>query len=63
MNCNMKKSGSMMGMAMMGMGMAMMAGMMLGSCMNNRRNYSKKSMMRFGMSNKAEADENDLQKA
>ena len=32
MYCNMKKSGSVMGMAMMGMGMAMMMGMMMGSC-------------------------------
>ena len=50
-----------MGMAMMGMGMAMIAGMMMGSCMNNRMNSIKKSVRRFGMMNKA--NESDLQKA
>ena len=50
-----------MGMALMGMGMAMMAGMMMGSCLNNRVNSSKKSMRRFGMMNNT--DESDLQKA
>ena len=58
--CNMKR-GPMIGMAMMGMGMAMMAGMMMGSCMNNRMNSNKKSMRRFGMMKKS--DESDLQKA
>ena len=58
--CKMKR-GPIIGMAMMGMGMAMMAGMMMGSCMNNRMNSSKKSMKKFGMMNKA--DESDLQKA
>ena len=47
--------------AMMGMGMAMMAGMMIGSCMNNRMNSNKKSIRRFGMMKKS--DESDLQKA
>ena len=53
----------MMGMAMigMGMGMAMMAGMMMGSCLNNRMNSNKKPMRRFGMMKKS--DESDLQKA
>ena len=51
----------MMGMAMMGMGMAMMTGMMIGSCLNNRMNSNKKSMRRFGMMKKS--DESDLQKA
>ena len=50
-----------MGMVMMGMGMAMMAGMMIGSCMNNRINSNKKSVRRFGMMKKS--DESDLQKA
>ena len=50
-----------MGMAMMGMGMAMMTGMMIGSCLNNRMNSNKKSMKRFGMMKKS--DESDLQKA
>ena len=58
--CNMKRSSSMT-MAMMGMGMAMMAGMMMGSCLNNRMNSNKKSMRRFGMMKKS--DESDLQKA
>ena len=50
-----------MGMAMMGMGMAMMAGMMMGSCMNYRMNSNKKLMRKFGMMKKS--DESDLQKA
>ena len=50
-----------MGIAMMGMGMAIMAGMMMGSCLNNRMNSNKKSMKRFGMMKKS--DESDLQKA
>ena len=51
----------MIGIAMMGMGMAMMAGMMMGNCMNDRMNSSKKSMRRFGMMKNS--DESDLQKA
>ena len=51
----------MIGIAMMGMGMAMMAGMMMGSCLNNRMNSNKKSVRRFGMMKKS--DESDLQKA
>ena len=58
--CNMKR-GPMMGMAMIGMGMAMMAGMMMGICLNNYTNSNKKSMRRFGMMKKS--DESDLQKA
>ena len=58
--CNMKRS-STVAMAMMGMGMAMMAGIMMGSCMNNRMNSNKKSMRRFGIMKKS--DESDLQKA
>ena len=65
--CNMKRS-STVAMAMMGMGMAMMgisrarmAGMMMGSCMKNRMNANKKSVRRFGMMKKS--DESDLQKA
>ena len=58
--CNMKRS-STVAMAMMGMGMAMMAGMMMGSCMNNRMNSNKKSVRRFGVMKKY--DESDLQKA
>ena len=59
MYCNMKNS-PIMKMAVMGMGMAMMAGMMMGSCLNNRMNSSKKSMRRFGMMKKS--DKSDLQK-
>ncbi len=55
------KRGPMMGIAMMGMGMAMIAGMMMGSCLNNRMNSNKKLMKRFGMMKKS--DESDLQKA
>ena len=58
--CNMKRS-STVAMAMMGMGMAMMAGMMMGSCLNNRMNSNKKSVRRFGVMKKS--DESDLQKA
>ena len=58
--CNMKRS-STVAMAMMGMGMAMMAGMMMGSCIKNRMNSNKKSVRRFGMMKKS--DESDLQKA
>jgi len=58
--CKMKR-GPMMGIAMMGMGMAMIAGMMMGSCLNNRMNSNKKLMKRFGMMKKS--DESDLQKA
>ena len=55
------KRGSMMGMAMIGMGMAMMAGMMMGSCITDRMSSNKKTMRRFGMMKKS--DESDLQKA
>jgi len=54
------KRSSTVAMAMMGMGMAMMAGMMMGSCLNNRMNSNKKLMRRFGMMKKS--DESDLQK-
>ena len=56
---NMKRS-SIVGIAMMGMGMAMMAGMMMGSCLNNNMNSNKKLMRRFGMMKKS--DESNLQK-
>ena len=60
--CNMKRSSTVaMAMIGMGMGMAMMAGMMMRSCSNNRMNSNKKSMRRFGMMKKS--DESDLQKA
>ena len=43
------------------MGMAMMASMMMGSCIKNHMNSNKKSVRRFGMLKKS--DESDLQKA
>ena len=49
----------MLGMSMMGM--AMMAGMIMGYCINNRMNSHKKSMKKFGVIKKS--DESDLQKA
>ena len=57
------KRSSTVAMAMMGMGMsmAMIAGMMMGNCINNRMNSNKKSMRRFGMMKKS--DDSDLQKA
>ena len=58
--CNMTRS-PIIGMAVMGMGMALMAGMMMGSCKNKRKNSNKKMMRRFGMMKKS--DESDLQKA
>ena len=51
----------MIGIAMMGMDMAMMAGMMMGSCLDNRINSNKKLMRRFGMMKKS--DESDLPNA
>ena len=51
----------MIGIAMMGMGMAIIAGMIMGRCMNKRMNSNKKSIRRFGMMKKS--DESDLQKA
>ena len=59
--CCSMKGAPMVGMAMMGMGMAIMAGMMMGSCLNNNMNSNKKLMRRFGMMKKS--DESDLQKA
>ena len=66
--CYKMKRGPMMGMPIMGMGMAMigmamgmMAGMIVGRCMNNRMNSSKKTMRRFGMMNKP--DKSNLKKA
>ena len=56
--CNMKRN-PMMGMAIMGMGM--IAGMMMGNCLNNRINSNKKMLRKFGMMKKT--DESDLQKA
>ena len=55
--CNMKKSGSMMGMAMVGMGMAMMMGMMMGSCATRQMMDKSSKMRKFGMKKKSEDSE------
>ena len=57
MYCNMKKSGSMMGMAMMGMGMAMMMGMMMGSCATRKMMDKSSKMRKFSMKKKTEDSE------
>ena len=49
MYCDMKKLGSMMGMAMMGMGMAMMMGMMMGSWATRQMMDKSSKMRKFGM--------------
>ena len=49
MYCDMKKQGSMMGMAMMGMGMAMMMGMMMGSCATRQMMDKSSKTRKFGM--------------
>ena len=54
MYCSMKKSGSMMGIAMMGMGMAMMMGMMMGSCATRQMMEKSSKMRKFGMKKKSE---------
>ena len=46
---DMKKQGSMMGMAMMGMGMAMMMGMMMGACATRQMMDKSSKMRKFGM--------------
>ena len=57
MYCDMKKQGSMMGMAMMGMGMAMMMGMMMGSCATRQMMDKSSKMKKFGMKNNSENSE------
>ena len=57
MYCDMKKQGSMMGMAMMGMGMAMMMGMMMGSCANRQMMDKSSKMRKFGMKKNSEDSE------
>ena len=49
MYCDMKKQGSVMGMAMMGMGMAIMMGMMMGSCATRQMMDKSSKMRKFGM--------------
>ena len=57
MYCNMKKSVSMIGMAMMGMGMAMMMGMMMGSCTTRQMMDKLSKMRKFGMKKNSEDSE------
>ena len=57
MYCNMKKQGSMMGMAMMGMGMAMMMGMMMGACATRQMMDKSSKMRKFGMKKNSEDSE------
>ena len=57
MYCDMKKQGSMMGMAMMGMGMAMMMGMMMGSCATSQMMDKSSKMRKFGMKKNSEDSE------
>ena len=54
MYCNTKKQGSMMGMAMMGMGMAMMMGMMIGACATRQMMDKSSKMRKFGMRKNSE---------
>ena len=49
MYCNTSKQGSMIGMAMMGMGIAMMMGMMMGSCATLQMMDKSSKMRKFGM--------------
>ena len=53
----MKKSGSMMGMAMMGMGMAMMMGMMMGSCATRQMIDISSKMRKIVMKKNSEDSE------
>ena len=55
--CNMRKSGSMMGMAMMGMGMAMMMGMMMGSCATRQMMDKSSKIRKFRMKKNSEDSE------
>ena len=57
MYCNMEKSGSMMGIAMMGMGMAMMMGMMMGSCATRQMMEKSSKMIKFGIKKNSEDSE------
>ena len=57
MYCDMKKQGSMMGMAMMGMGMAMMMGMMMGSWATRQIMDKSSNMRKYGMKKNSEDSE------
>ena len=54
--CN-KKMGPMIGRAMMGMGMAMMMGMMMGSCATHQMMDKSSKMRKFGMKKNSEDSE------
>ena len=57
MYCNTKKLGSMMGTAIMGMGMAMMMGMMMGSCATRQMMDKSSKMRKFSMKKNSEDSE------
>ena len=57
MYCDKKKLGSTMGMAMLGMGMAMMMGMMMGSCATRQMMDKSSKMRKFGMKKNSEDSE------
>ncbi len=57
MYCKLKNTGSMMGMTMMGMGMAMMMGMMMGSCATRQMMDKSSKMRKFGMKKNSEDSE------
>ena len=57
MYCDMKKQRSMMGMAMMRMGMAMMMGMMMGSCATRQTMDKSSKMRKYGMKKNSEDSE------
>ena len=57
MYCNTKNTGSMMRMAMMGMGIAMMMGMMIGACATSQLMDKSSKMRKFGMKKNSEDSE------
>ena len=57
MYCNTKKQGSIIGMAIVGMGMAMMMGMMMGSCATFQMMDKSSKMRKFGMKKNSEDSE------
>ena len=57
MYCNMKKQGSMLGRAIVGMGMAMMMGMMMGSCATRQMMDKSSKMRKFGIKKNSEDSE------
>ena len=57
MYCNMIKRGSKIGMATVGMGIAMMMGMMMGSCATRQMMDKSSKMRKFGMKKNSEDSE------